>query len=86
MRSNNMDDPDFKSFVIDRNTVEEIGVDRNIGSRYIAAIFRGLARYDGGAGKINGTFICLHGDPGKGAPFTHPLGVDRRVHEMIPRL
>jgi len=62
---------DFKSFVIDRNTVNEIGFDDNVGSQHVTAIYRGLATYTDVRRKITGTFICLHAGPGKSAVFIH---------------
>src|SRR5260221_9439742 len=54
---------DFRSFVIDRNNVEEVGFDDKVGARYVAAIFRGRAFYTDRRGRRSGTFICLHGGP-----------------------
>jgi len=62
---------DFKNFVIDRNTVNEIGFDANVGSQHITAIYRGVATYTDTRRKIIGTFVCLHAGPGKSAVFIH---------------
>src|SRR5437867_162466 len=40
-------DSDFRSFAIDARSVEEVAYDGNVGSQYIAAIFRGRATYTG---------------------------------------
>jgi hypothetical protein len=64
-------DSDFRSFVIDRNTVEESGFENNVGSQHVTAIFRGRATYIDRRRKHTGTFICLHAGPGKDALFVY---------------
>jgi hypothetical protein len=66
-------DADFKSFIIDPKTVNEIAFDDKVGSQYVAAIWRGRAAYTTRSGKFTRTFICLHGGGDKGALFIHML-------------
>jgi hypothetical protein len=64
-------DPDFRSFVIDRNTVEESAYEENVGTQHVTAIFRGRATYTDRRGRRTSTFICLHAGSGKGALFVY---------------
>lgn len=64
-------DSTFKSFVIDRKTVNEIGFDDNVGTQHVTAIFRGRATYADSNRRVTGTFLCLHAGPGKSAVFIH---------------
>ena len=64
-------DDAFRSFVIDRNTVEEVAYDDNVGSQHVEAIFRGRATYAKLGRRITGTFVCLHAGPGKSALFIY---------------
>ena len=64
-------DADFRSFVINRNTVEESAFEDNVGTQHVTAIFRGRATYTDRRGKHTGTFICLHAGSGKGALFVY---------------
>ena len=64
-------DPDFLSFVIDSNTVEEVSFDNKIGSQYIAAIWRGRGTYRSRSKKFTATFVCLHAGGKEGALFIY---------------
>ena len=66
-------DADFRNFVIDRKTVNEITYDDKVGVQYIAAIWRGQATYTSQREKFTRTFICLHGGGQVGALFIHLL-------------
>ncbi len=70
-------DSSFKRFIIDRNTVEEIAFDDNVGSQHVTAIFRGRAKYMDTERTVTGTFICLHGGPRNSALFIHLIPNDR---------
>jgi hypothetical protein len=64
-------DTAFKNFAIDRNTVNEIEFDDNVGTQHVTAIFRGRATYSDSNRRVAGTFLCLHAGPGKSAVFIH---------------
>jgi hypothetical protein len=64
-------DPDFMSFVINPNTVEEITFDNMVGSQHVAAVWRGRGTYTSRNKKFTGTFICLHAGGEKGALFIY---------------
>jgi hypothetical protein len=64
-------DSAFRSFVIDRKTVEEVAYDDSVGSQHVEAIFRGRATYMDAGRKITGTFVCLHAGSGKNALFIY---------------
>jgi hypothetical protein len=64
-------DPNFKSFVIDRSTVEEERFDNKIGSQHVEAIWRGRATYTNRREMRSRSFICLHGGGDTGALFIY---------------
>ncbi len=64
---------DFKSFVIDRSTVEEERFDDKIGSQHVEAIWRGRATYTNRREMRSRSFICLHGGGDKGALFVYMM-------------
>jgi hypothetical protein len=64
---------DFKSFVIDRKSVEEERFDDKVGSQHVEAIWRGRAIYSNRREMRSRTFICLHGGGDKGALFIYMM-------------
>jgi hypothetical protein len=64
-------DADFKSFVIDRRTVEEERFDNKIGSQHVESIWRGRATYTNRREMRSRSFICLHDGGDKGALFIY---------------
>jgi hypothetical protein len=66
-------DSEFRSFVINRNTVEESAFEDKVGSQHVSAIFDGRATYTDRRGKRTGRFICLHAGSGKGAVFVYMI-------------
>jgi hypothetical protein len=64
-------DAEFRSFAIDRNTVEESQYEANVGSQHVTAVFRGRGTYTDSGRKFTGTFLCLHAGAGKGAVFLY---------------
>ena len=64
-------DAEFKSFVINRGSVEESAFEAKVGAQHVAAIFDGRATYTDRRGKRTGRFICLHAGSGKGALFVY---------------
>jgi hypothetical protein len=66
-------DADFKSFVIDRRTVEEERFDDKIGSQHVEAIWRGRATYTSRREMRSRSFICLHAGGSNGALFIYMM-------------
>ena len=64
-------DTEFRSFVIDPKTVNEIRFDDKVGTQHVTAIWRGRATYTDRGKKFTGAFICLHAGGDKGALFIH---------------
>jgi hypothetical protein len=66
-------DSDFKSFVIDRRTVEEERFDNKIGTQHVETIWRGRATYTNRREMRSRSFICLHAGGDKGALFIYMM-------------
>jgi hypothetical protein len=65
--------PAFRRFRIERTGV---AIDRYagmVGNQYVAAVYSGMAIYDGGSGTRPVRFVCLHGGIGKGPLFIYTL-------------